>query len=61
MNPSEMQAIIDRLRWDLHNLCMMATEPGQTPVHPKGTVDRDKTPITKQATGEEVGATLAEF
>ncbi|SIR71501.1 hypothetical protein SAMN05421752_10215 [Natronorubrum thiooxidans] len=61
MDSCEMQAVIDRLRRYLHNLCLLATEPHQTPVHPAGTIDRDEVPATKCATDKDVEAVLTEF
>lgn len=61
MNPSEMQETIDGLRWDLHNLCMLASEPHQTPVHPTGTINRDEVSATQCASDEEVEPVLSEF
>ena len=61
MTPSEMEAVIDDLRWKLHNLFLLASEPGQTPVHPTGTIDRDEVSATQCASDEEVESVLSEF
>jgi hypothetical protein len=60
MTPSEMQATIDRLRRTAQNLCLIASEPGQTPVHPHETIAREEVPTTR-ATADEVESVLAEF
>jgi hypothetical protein len=55
-----MQATIDRLRRTTQNLCLIASEPGQTPVHPHETIAREEVPTTR-ATADEVESVLAEF
>jgi hypothetical protein len=61
MTPEEMQATIDRLRRTTQNLCLISTEPGQTPVHPEETIERDGTPTTHRASDDEVESVLAEY
>lgn len=42
MNPEEMQTRIELLREEWRTVCLIASEPGQTPVHPSGVVERDE-------------------
>ncbi|WP_232686509.1 hypothetical protein [Halobacterium zhouii] len=41
MTPSEMQERVEHLREDANVLFAIASEPGQTPVHPSGVVERE--------------------
>jgi hypothetical protein len=54
MNPSEMQATIEEIRREWHQLCMLATEPGSDPVHPDSVVERDDPPTTGRVTDADV-------
>lgn len=61
MDSREMQAVIDGFQWELHNLFLLASEPGQTPVHPERPIDRDGVPTVRCATDDHVESLLAEF
>jgi hypothetical protein len=55
-----MQEAIDWLQFELHTLCLIASEPGQTPVHPTETIDRSEASTTR-ANDAVVESVLAEF
>lgn len=50
--PEQRLAEIRGVLGDLHNLEEMAAEPGQTPVHPDGTVERDRQRTSRASDGE---------
>jgi hypothetical protein len=60
MTPSEMQEAIDWLQFELNTLCLITSEPGQTPVHPTETIDRSEASTTR-ANDAVVESVLAEF
>lgn len=59
MKPSEMQERIEELREEWCTVCLIASEPGQTSVHPEGTVERVH--VETRASDADVDAVLAEF
>jgi hypothetical protein len=61
LTPAEMQERIEYTREEWRTLCLIATEPHITPVHPPGTIDRDELPDSREASDEEIESILSEF